>query len=474
MVRRAWFVALGLGTAWGVAAQPPLLEKPTASLALEEVLASVTRHYPLIEAVRQETQVAQMDLLSAQGGFDPELRARGTVIPIGPYPYTRVDTFVAQATPFWGANFFGGWRYGSGDIPPYYGNLETLSFGELRVGANVPLWRNGPIDRRRATIERSELGVSVASQAVVASELDASRTAAHRYWDWVAAGKRKAIAQELFAIARERDGQIAQRVRQGDLPAFERIDNQRALVQRESQVVAAERLVQQTALELSLFLRTEEGTPLLPSSERLPNFPEPEGTPTVDAEALAGVMSRRPDVARLSAQANQQRVDARLASNQEAPLIDVTVAAAKDFGGGNTRLGRPELEVGLSIDIPILNRGARGRTGAARAAAVRADALVQLQKERSVVEVRDALSAVDAARQRVVLARRERDAARELAKGERTRLNQGDSSLLFVNLREQTAAEAEVREVDALAEYFKATATLRAAMALPLREMEKK
>ncbi|RKH34045.1 chemotaxis protein CheA, partial [Corallococcus sicarius] len=41
----------------------------------------------------------------------------------------------------------------------------------------------------------------------------------------------------------------------------------------------------------------------------------------------------------------------------------------------------------------------------------------------------------------------------ELALGERKRLTQGDSSLLIVNLREQTAAEAQVREVDALAEY---------------------
>ncbi|MFP2896812.1 hypothetical protein [Corallococcus sp. 4LFB] len=37
-----------------------------------------------------------------------------------------------------------------------------------------------------------------------------------------------------------------------------------------------------------------------------------------------------------------------------------------------------------------------------------------------------------------------------------------------MNLREQTAAEAQVREVDALAEYFKAAATLRAALALPV------
>ncbi|WP_404365654.1 TolC family protein [Corallococcus coralloides] len=437
-------------------------------LTLEEVLDSTATHFPLIEAARQDAESARMELLAAQGGFDPELKARAAAFPLGPYTYSRLEAMVQQPTPYHGATVFGGWRRGDGEIPPYYGNLETLSAGELRAGVTVPLWRNGPVDRRRATLERARLGRGAAELSVRQAVLESSRQAAHRYWDWVAAGRRRAIAVELLEFARVRDAQLAQRVRKGDLAAFELTDNQRALAQRESQVVAAERLLTQAALELGLYLRGADGQPVPLRPERLP-----EGFPSMDApppapEPLDDVLARRPDVTRLEAQAAQQRVEARFAANQQAPLIDVTVAAAQDLGSGPARLRKTELEVGVVLDVPVLNRVAQGRDGSARAAVSRLEAQLRLQRERAAVEVGDARAALDAARSRVLLARRESAAARELAVGERTRLLQGDSSLLIVNLREQTAAEAQVREVDALAEYFKVAATLRAALALPV------
>ncbi|RKH46837.1 TolC family protein [Corallococcus sicarius] len=437
-------------------------------LGLEEVLASTASHFPVIEAARQDAEAARMELLAAEGGFDPELKARATAFPFGPYPYTRLETTLQQPTPFHGATAFGGWRRGDGKIPDYYGNLETLSLGELRAGVTVPLWRNGPVDRRRATLERAQLGRTAAELSVQQAALESSRQAAHRYWDWVAAGRRRAVAVELLEFARARDTQLARRVRSGDLAAFELTDNQRALAQRESQVVAAERLLTQAALELSLFLRDADGSPVPVPPERLP-----AGFPALDAplpvpESLGDVLARRPDVSRLEAQAAQQRVEARFAANQQAPLIDVTVAAAQDLGSGPDRLRKTELEVGVVLDVPLLNRVARGRDGSTRASVARVEAQLRLQRERAAVEVGDARAALDAARARVLLARKEAAAALELALGERKRLTQGDSSLLIVNLREQTAAEAQVREVDALAEYFKVAATLRAALALPV------
>ena len=66
------------------------------------------------------------------------------------------------------------------------------------------------------------------------------------------------------------------------------------------------------------------------------------------------------------------------------------------------------------------------------------------------VIVRDARSALAAARGRVTLTRREESLAREMADIERRRFDQGDSTLLFVNLREQVSAEASMRVTDAL------------------------
>lgn len=439
-------------------------------LALEEVLGAVERHYPVIEAARRDAEAADAELLAAQGGFDPRARARAVSTPLGGYPYTRLEGVVEQPTPLWGANLFAGWRYGGGDIPTYAEQYETNALGEVRAGVSVPLWRDGPIDRRRANLARAELGTGAAGHAVTQTWLESARAATWRYWDWVASGRRHAIAVDLLRMAQLRDDQLEERVSSGDLAGYEQVDNQRALVQREGQVVAAERLLQQNAIELSLFLRDAEGRPVPPEPAWLPpGFPEP-----VHAEQVVGqveverVLERRPDVLRLEASRRQQQVEHRLARNQRAPGVEVSVAASKDLGAGSAKRDKPELELGLSVDIPTLNRGATGRERQAAAVLARLEAQLRLQKDRVGAEVRDALSALDAARARVEVARRELRLARELEQAERARFELGESTLLFVNLREQTAAEAAVREVDALTDYHKAVASLRAAVVIPV------
>jgi hypothetical protein len=54
--------------------------------------------------------------------------------------------------------------------------------------------------------------------------------------------------------------------------------------------------------------------------------------------------------------------------------------------------------------------------------------------------------------------------ARLLATQEMRRFEAGEGTLLLVNLREQAAAEAALRNIDALAEWHKALAARRAAL----------
>ena len=80
-------------------------------------------------------------------------------------------------------------------------------------------------------------------------------------------------------------------------------------------------------------------------------------------------------------------------------------------------------------------------------------------------DVRDAGSAIVGSHARIDAARQEVRLARDLERLERTRFELGDSTLFFVNLREQATAEAALREIDALADYHKAMAAYEAAIA---------
>ncbi len=75
----------------------------------------------------------------------------------------------------------------------------------------------------------------------------------------------------------------------------------------------------------------------------------------------------------------------------------------------------------------------------------------------------DARSAVEAALERLSLARGEYDAARELAQAERERFELGASTLFVVNLRELAAASARLKVAGSLADSHKALAVYQAA-----------
>ncbi len=441
-----------------------------APLELSVVLASVERHPPLVAAADRDRDAADGELRAAEGSFDPQWRTRAAAGPVGYYNPLTIDTSLVQPTRLWGATLFAGWRLGEGlsytGIPIYDGKSETNTLGEVRAGLSVPLWRNGPIDRARANIRRAELGRTVAALGAQQQRLELARLAAQRYWEWAAAGRRLAVARALLALASERDAALGERVARGDLPSIERTDNTRAIVQREGAVIAARRGLEQAAIELSIYVRDAQGSPRVPAPEELPTAsPEPAAlAPACESRGARLALTARPEPRRFEAQRDRERVEREWAENQQRPAIDVTVAASHDLGQGPQSRQGPVLEAGLVLDIPLLNRVATGRARVAEAAMARAEEQRRLALDRVAADVRDAVSALEAARERVGLARREVAVAREVAELERQRLTLGEGTLLVLNLREVAAAEAGIREVDALLEWQRAAASYRFAV----------
>lgn len=438
-------------------------------LLLDEVLSSTARAYPLLAAVEQRRMLASADLLSAEGGFDTSWKTRGSSFAPSYYQSYTIDSVIEQPTTLWGTSVFGGYRLGRGDVPPYYGNIETARGGELRAGVSVPLLRNGSIDRRRAAIEQAKLGQQVAEGDVSLVRIEVMRAAAYRYWDWAMAGRRLSIAKELLAIAQARDEAVHRRSQAGDVAEIDKVDNERAIAERTERVVAFTRSVDQAAIALSLFLRDGQGQPVRPTPARLPlQLPEPQHLHEAPfAGELERALSQRPEIVRLRAQRRQLDLERTWAENQRLPGLDLGIAASRDLGQGDPRFGRTEIAANVLLDVPLQRRVAKGREQAAIAGIERLRAEEQMARDRVEAEVRDSLSALEAAWKRVGLARRQRGLAIQLEKAERTRFELGESNLLLVNLREQASADAALVEAEALGTWLRAQADYSAALADP-------
>jgi len=441
-------------------------------LSLDNVLSSVNRHFPLLLAVEQERAITAGNRLAAEGAFDLNLRTRG-VTQGGTFPNERFDLLFDQPTAVNGISVFSGYRFGFGDFPVYYGDRQTADGGEFRAGITLPLLRDGPIDRRRAALRQARITEALADPAIRRARIDYARAAARAYWNWVAAGEQCRIASALLAIAQNRQAGFEEQYQLGQIAEFVVIDNRRVIAEREGGLIAAERRFQQTALDLSLFLRDDTGEPVIPTAAALPpEFGRDVPAPPCDDPIVPDVETafrQRPELARMQLLKERAATDLRLAENQTYPYLGAAVAGAQDVGPGKQSTGilaldRSNIEASLLLDVPLQRRDARGKAQAARAALAQILAQERFARDQIRAEVQDAISNLARSFERLQRARQEQTIAERVAELERERFRAGQSNLLEVNIRELSAAGARAKVVDVLADFYRAQADYRAAL----------
>lgn len=428
-------------------------------LTVEQVLGAVDRAFPLLDAARQEQEAAAGEATTAAGAFDLRLQATADVLRGNVYDNEVGSLTLYQPLTFSGASVFGGYRMGRGTFAPYDGKAQTLTDGEWKAGVSLPLFRNRALDSRRGALERTALGQQLAEQRVAASRLRFLGEAALRYWDWVAAGRQQSVAARLLQIADARDRDLADAIALGQVAPVERIDNRRAILQRQAGVVTAGRATERQAIAVSLYYRGPDGSMRRPTEAEVPPTMPAPPAPISDEELEADLrqaLTRRPDILALESTRRQQEVALNLARNELLPTFDLFTEVSRDQGDGSRTLRGTEVDAGVLFQLPVQRRQGRGQTRTALANLSRIDAELRFARDRVRAEVEDAASALRAALDTVALVRSEVEVARELEQAERDKFLLGDSNQFLVNLRELATADARFREISATADAHKA------------------
>lgn len=462
-----------LGSSDGTATKMPARTDP---ISFEDVLWSVEEQFPLVIAALQEFDIARAKLLSAEGGFDLRVKGDGLLSPQGFYETEEAKLVFEQPTTLGGATLFGGYKIGAGDFPTWEGGLRTREDGEFRAGVRLPLLQGRTIDPRRVNLWKARVGQAQADPMVLTKRLEATVKAANSYWKWVAAGQKLLIARRLLTLADDRQEGIAISVSEGQLPELATTENQRLVVERQSIVIRAERSLQQTAIALSLFWRDASGKPVVAPESRLPlalPTPKDPGLLIRDSDVDSALL-HRPELLSLQLEATQLELDRQFAENKLLPKLDVAVAGSQDIGDPTTDpddKGPFELDVFVNFDVPVQRREASGKLRAIEAKTIQVERKLQFARESIIAEVQDGQSAVLLTWRRLALLRENAALAAELERAERVFLDEGQSDLLRVNLREQQTASAASKLVDVIAEHFGAIANYRASLGLPYDEV---
>lgn len=430
------------------------LQAVAQPLGMDEVASSVRRHHPVIAAAVAQERASRGELLSARGAFDPELEVYGELrTGDGYYETRRAGVSVSQATPLWGTEVWAGYRIGVGEQDRWlsYDYGETNDSGELRIGARVPLWRNGPLDSRRASRRRAELGVDRAEASRLGTELDVTQDAFEAYWKWVAAGANLRIADQLLALAQTRLVQVQARIAAGAEPPIDGLEAEQSVLTRRASQVSARRSLEAATLKLAMYVRDADGRPIQVDASRLPvDTPEPQPFGDVEATGVQ-VLSCHPVLVAARAGLEAQQVSVDLARARRAPQVDLSVQYSRDFGSGSETLAGHVFDARLELGMPLGLRGARGDLDEERAEFDAYSEQLRYKEDQILLALRDTDSARRAADERHALTVELASTSEALAEAERARFDAGSSSLLRVNIREQRAASASAAAIDTLA-----------------------
>lgn len=389
-----------------------------------------------------------------------------------------------------------------------------------------PLFRNFSIDNTRRNLKIARRRLEQSDADFRRTTVDTIARVQNSYWDLVFALRDQQNRTANLDLAKENLRQVEARISAGAAAPLARAEVATELANRESDLLLATQQVSvfENALK-QLLLRdatTAEWTqPYVPTDK--PAF---SLDPVSLDNALKDAMDNRYELRRLKLARDINAIDIDFFKNQTKPQIDLnttfsldglarggtnqeftrdlfssegelvlfdglnatraflntpalppivnpsfTVPAAPSylFGGfgrslANTfRSDAPNYSVGVTISFPFRNRTAKANLAGAQILQNQIDTQTRIQEQTVVVEVRNAVQAVETARQRVLTSRRARENAEIQLDGERRLFDSGRSTTFLLFQRENALTNARNAEIRAETDYNKAVADLQRA-----------
>ena len=407
------------------------------------------------------------------------------------------------------------------------GNLPTVSSTSAvyssRVGFryNQPLFRNFKIDNTRRNLKIARRRLEQTDADFRRQTIEIIAQVQRNYWDLVFALRDQQNRQANLDLSRENLRQVEARIAAGSSAPLARWEVETELANRESDLLLATQQVSVTENNLKQLL-LRDATSAEWTSSYVPTDKPAFSLDAVNLDAaIKDAMDNRHELRRLKLASDINKVDTAYFKNQTKPQIDLNSTVSFNglsLGGARTdpftttqfvgndlillnglnsllpvpqRIDNPTVvipgtqpflvggfsrslrnifrndafnySIGVTISFPFHNRTAEAGLAGSRILENQIATQTRAQEQVVIVEVRNAVQALETARQRVLSSRRARENAEELLKGERALFDAGRSTTFLLFQRENSLANARNLEIRAETDYNKALADLQRA-----------
>jgi len=510
-VRVSRLLGLAVGFAWLIPAAGS-----AQTLTLKDAIASALARNREIVVERESGIQTREAIARAASAFDPvvrgESRVRDQTLPVisilsgaPPGELAPTSRSVAASASFSRLFTSGGSITASTSLSRDTSNnfLTLVSpawFTSFGVEARQPLLQGRRIDpaRRALRVSRATVDRSDASLRRTVTETVAAVEQA--YWILVAARRDVAIRESTMQLADRQRADARVRVEAQVLPESDLAQFTAEIERRRGDLYASRENAARAELALKALILESADSPLWGQTLALEDPPPPAIASTVDLQAALADAAARPELADSDARLALQQIELDAARDRLRPQLDLVggytargVAGARSpdvrpFPGltvefqdelqgalgaslESVALNRlPDVTAGIQLTIPLGYRAAHADIATAESQRRQIEAARERIRIQIAVEVRNAVTALETAAQRIEAARATLDAARIQLRAEEDRLSAGATTPFFVLTRQNDLAAAEVADAAAIAAYRRALTELARARGTLLRD----
>ncbi len=431
-------------------AAPLKLDTLGVPFAFPAFIDIILANHPVAEQARLVADQARSDLRTAWGAFDPTVTASWDQKRLGGTDYFNYfDAELKIPLPI-GADVTLAFDRTMGRfINP---DRRTSANGTFQAGVSIPLGQRIVTDERRNALQqaRAARDAGEADRTAIVNKLLFS--AAKDYGSWYESWRRRVIAQEGEALAEFRLQGVRRRVAIGESAPIDTVEALLELQRREVTRFEAEAAFYFSSLDVTAYLWDNAGRPAPLPLDAKPVLLgiEQLGIDSTSLEALLDLATRRnPDLLKIQARVKQAEAQRLFTGQALLPMAEAKLAGLSATESDQAFFDGERLDdnykAGLSIKSPLLFLKESGRF----ASAGQRLEFQRLERDRLRREVEfDARAAIfdlfnlERLRQRQVANVRNATLLRD---AEQVRFENGESTLLIVNIRERLVLDEAVK-----------------------------
>ncbi|ORL45438.1 outer membrane efflux protein [Zunongwangia atlantica 22II14-10F7] len=411
-------------------------EQESEIFTLEEFLAMVKRHHPIVAQANLELSGAEAKLLKSRGAFDPKLEGGMKEKNFHGTEYYSLWHGTFKIPTWYGIDLKAGYEQNEG----YYLNPEntTPDDGLWSAGVNIQLARGLLYNERMNNLKQAKIfqQQSQLERNILVNQVLADATKA--YADWVYYFQNTSVYEEFLENAIIRFDGIATSSRLGETPAIDTVETMITVRNRRLELKQAQLKLQKAKLALSNYLWIEN----IPIELEDRMQPQPE---TLDFTSVLGIeqllgnatdIEDHPKIRSLGYDLDVYDLDIRLRRNNLLPKVDVEYNFLSEQIDEPDYINTNNYKAGVKVSFPLFLRKERGDLKLAK--------VKREQAEFKLSESAWKLSNKIKATEREILSLQEQmgivsnivDESAIMVDAEKRLFEMGESSIFYINTRE--------------------------------------